>query len=127
MSVNTGALFDRARTLVDGAVDSSGTRVTFFTRTPNGLQEPTETVIRQAPAIQTTTIKEAGEHVAGIVVMSTDWKVVCKARTPIPPDGSFLRIEKTKSAHMVGAVAKLIGVKTDSSGAHVTLFYRPQK
>lgn len=128
MSINTGALFDRARALVDSAVDSSGTRVTFYTQTSNGLADPTETIIRQSPAIQTVVgATNAREEVAGVLIMPTDWKIVCKAKTPIPPDGSYLRIEKTKSTHMIGAVAKLIGVKTDSSGAHVTLFYRPQR
>lgn len=67
----------------------------------------------------------AREMVPGIVLMPTDWKLVCKASTPIPPQDSMVRIVKCRTKSLAGVEATLLGVKTDSSGAHVTLFYRP--
>lgn len=130
MSINTGSLFDRARILVDGAVESSGTRAEFFTRTSTGLSKPVDTTVWSGPTIHTivgaTNGASAREMVPGVVLMPTDWKLVCKASTPVPPEGSFARLLRCKSKSLIGVDAKLLGVKVDSSGAHVTLFYRPQ-
>lgn len=129
MSINTGALFERARTLVDGAVDAAGTRVETFTRTSAGLTKPKDTKLWAGAAIHTivgaTNGASAREMVSGIVLMPTDWKLVCKASTPVPQEESHVRILKCRTKTLVGLEAKLLGVKTDSSGAHVTLFYRP--
>lgn len=129
--MNTGALFDRARILVNGAVSSSGTRVQTFARVQHGLTKPVDTNGWAGPAILTTVGATSGasarEVVEGVTLMPSDWKIVCKADTPIPADGSFLKIVRCKARDKIGAIGKLIGVKTDSSGAHVTLYYRPQK
>lgn len=128
MSLNVGGFFGLAQNLVDQAVDTGGTRVQFFTETRETLKKQVRTVLGNPVAGIVTVLgpQAAREELPGVTLMPTDWKIICKAATADPADGSFVDIVRCRDRALQGQVGKLIGVKRDSSGAHLTLFYRPQ-
>lgn len=131
MSLDLDGLFGVAQQFVNQAVDTSGTRIQFYTEVREPLKQPVKTVFGNPVAAIITVVgatngASAREELPGITLMPTDWKIICKASTSEPPDGSLVDITRCRDRALQGRVGKLIGVKRDSSGAHVTLFYRPQ-
>jgi len=125
--MDVSRIFDQARGLVDIAVNTAGTRATMFTRARSGLEASVDTVLWSGPCVAASVgAASVGEIIPGIVIKPTDYKVLCKASTPTPPDGSMLRIDRCKKTSLIGVEMKLVGKVEDSSGAHLTLFYRPQ-
>lgn len=128
MSLNLGGLFGVAQQFVNQAVDTSGTRIQFYTEVREPLKQPVKTVFGNAVSAIVTVVgpQAAREELPGVTLMPTDWKIICKAATSEPPEGSFMEVLRCLDRSLMGGVGKLIGVKKDSSGAHLTLFYRPQ-
>lgn len=132
MSLNLGQLFDRARALVDQAIDSAGTTVTFSrtvtTRNPDTLEATDATSdAATVPALVVVLGASDLEPVPGIPIRAGDWRIVCKYAAGLAPSsGELVTVASSRDPRLVGRVADVSGTVVDSTAALTTVYARPR-
>jgi len=131
--VDLAPLFALGQSLVEQAVDTSGTVARLETRTtvtdPATLDTSTTATVLAAdlPALVVAAgnANATQQVIPGLDVRPSDWKVILKPAVTPPPVGAWVVVTASRDPHQVGRDAKVIGHVITSAGAALMVYARP--
>lgn len=131
--VDAGALFALGKSLADGVIRTSGTRVRAYTETTITGDDLTQAVeqatIYEGPMIVTVAVQGgagSSEFLPGFDVRPGAWQVTALPAAPDLPEGTILEVTRCADRALVGKRAKVLTCVRDSAGAVMKVIGKPR-